>query len=158
MKTLTTIKKEYEVFIESIPNQINKVKKLLKKEKLDYSLNEIDNFQTLFEKYMIDPSVIQETNESLDNVFVAYVGTAFLWHFGGEWGLDKSKKSSCYGDPYVVTFLNDYRYRQSVFPEDWAKLIRMDRFEESLANIFNQKINYYANKPKAIIKPIRNIY
>jgi len=156
MKTLTTIKKDHLEFIQDIPKYIDRIKVLLHKESLDYSINEIDSFEEFVRKNISNSSQTEMNMEDLEKIFISYMGTAFLWHFGGEWSLDKSKSSSCYGQPYVVSYFDNKSYSTYIFPKGWFSILTRDQFKTPISDFYKNQIASLIAKKK-IIKPVRNL-
>lgn len=159
MKKLSEIKKEYNEFIEKIPDYITHVKKVLQTEKLNYAPDEIEKFQAFYERSYKAPSDIGLTKEKLENIFTAYIGTAWLWHFGGKWKIETNKKSEDYGFACIVEYGGEGYIWVAFAPLKWAIYgIELNQLQEPIKDSFLRTMDFYKNNPNFVLEPVRNIY
>lgn len=159
MKTVKEIKAEYNTFIENIPLYINKLKTILGVGKLTYTPEEIDEVHQFYEKNIFSPEKINCTEKELDDIVNAYIGTAYLWHFGGEWVLETYKNSEHYGQACIEKYGGEGYTWVSVSPEDWIFFIKTKQMGgDTLGNMFRKWINFFNINPPKNLNPKRDIY
>lgn len=157
MEPLT--KPQFQLFLETMPDTIQSAKKLLKKEILEYSFSEVDTFEKWYKKFWKKPSKIGLSKNELDTIFVAYIGTAVLWHFGGYWLYVNNHKSPDLGTPFIADSLGSEAGSSPAFsPEDWRYFIDTKQDDERISSMFKRWQHYVNNSPEIVLKPIRNIY
>ncbi|MAN26758.1 MULTISPECIES: hypothetical protein [Mesonia] len=100
--SLKEFKKNYIEFLENLPKYLKKAKELLKKEYIDYSYDEIEEFIKLYAENYKNPNGI--SYYELSNVLYAYLGTAFVNYQGGNWELSEVKTDEAYGTPTIVNW------------------------------------------------------
>ncbi len=158
MKTLKEIKKEHAEFIDSIPENIKKLKNVLQKHEFLYDPEEVDEVHFFFEKYFNQLHKLDLNQREFENMIMAYFGTAWLWHFGGKWTLETSKSSIQYGRSCLIEYggknANNWI---SVSPLGWLILIKKNDFDESMGDFFRRKINFFKKRTEYILEPVRNI-
>ncbi|HOY42213.1 MAG TPA: hypothetical protein PLX60_10140 [Chitinophagales bacterium] len=152
------IEEYYKNFVANIPNYIVKLKSILKKDAFNYSFDEISEVEKFYEFNFNKPSNFNLSKEELDNIVASYLGTAFMWHFGGNWCLDLDKKSTSYGLAMLENYGGkDYDWIY-VTPFSWIWYIESNQLEnESIAQMFERWIVYHKKNPQFIIEPVRNI-
>jgi len=160
-----------EEFKLTIPNRLEQAKKLLKKEKLDYSYEEIDAVGHIYKTYVDErinsyewkePSkkniLIQDENDLLMNanwhdemfeIFMTYYGQAWIEYFGGEWSISTFKKDVFYRFPTIIKWGAESEFN-SKLPEAPALVGRA--YEKGhntlLSDSFKKRVKYYSLSPE----------
>lgn len=156
-KKLSEIKRDFNHFIDSIPEYMRILKNILKLDELKFSLEEIEMVEQFYTKYHRETDKIGLTKEEIDIICTAYLGEAHLWHFGGEWELETSKAGD-YGAFQIVKYGGEGYHWTALTPKNWLFFIETKQSERRLATIFGNGINYFNNSPEFVLKPVRNLY
>lgn len=100
-KTSKELRQEYDEFINNIPLYLEKMKTILKKEKLTFDFDEIDYVKEVYVKNHKHPDNVRCNYWELTQIFYAYMGEAFIHHQGGKWVFSKWKQDRAYGTPTI---------------------------------------------------------
>ena len=90
-------KKDYEAFISNIPSYMEKLAKIIGKEKLNFDEEEIVKIS----EYFIDVFNNKSFTIEYKKEFIAYIGEAFMQRYGGEWGFTGEKDSFSPNEPAI---------------------------------------------------------
>ena len=154
--TVPEAKLKFQQFIDGIPACIATVKKLLNKETLTYEVEEVKAFEELYERYFRNPALIGLERTYFNHVFEVYIGTAYLWHFGGRWYIDLNKKYDNFGRIYLIEYGGkDYTW-VGIGIEGWRESVE----EEpgfGIHKIIENNINYFLQSPEYTLEPTRTI-
>lgn len=101
---LSQIRKDYISFLENISKNLLLAKILLNKEYLDYSFQEIENFNSIYLSKFKYPESIGFSKTEFTNLFYSYLGTAFINYNGGKWELCTTKTDEAYGTPTIINW------------------------------------------------------
>lgn len=149
MKSIKEIKEEYKHFVESIPELLKQVEEEILKEKINFHIDEIEKIQIYYEENFRKKEI---DLQNLNNCFYAYMGEAFIKHFGGNWQLCTLKNDEAYGKPVIVGWgPEDYlgpgtgKYPWiRISPFIWTEIIReRGTMSRSIRQIFEGKINRF---------------
>lgn len=156
MKTKKEITQEFNAFIESIPNQLDLLKKYLYKDTLTFAKDEIDLVQKWYKRYHRKRRLkrVGLTKEGIDLMCTAYLGTAFLWHFGGKWELETSK-SGPYGDFQLVEYGGEGYTWVAITPRNWLRSVETKQNLGLISEIFDSYISTFEQRPEYQLKPVR---
>lgn len=157
MKTLKEIKEAHQHFIDSIPIHLSKTKELLGITQLTYDLDEIDSVQKLYEANFRNPEKIGLSKFEIDQLFEAYFGTAYMWHFGGKWVLETHKSAEAYGKSCIEEYGGKGFIWVSLPITNWHFAIETNQLDESFRNLFERRINYFKLSPEYVLEPVRNL-
>lgn len=91
MKTVKELMADYNFFIASIPNYLDKLSKLMGLQVITYSFEEIDHVRVFYETNYKFPEKLGISYDELVYLFYAYIGEAFILRHGGNWELSKMK-------------------------------------------------------------------
>ncbi len=157
MKPLKEIKKEYKEFMDSIPDNIKKLKSFLGKDLFHYTLDEINRVQMFYEENYKTPHKLNLSEEDMDKMLAAYFGTAHLWHFFWNWCLETNKSADKYGVACIEKYGGKNYPSIRISPFDWVHIIKTNQLEEPLNKMYERSINYHKKRPEFILEPMRNI-
>lgn len=155
MKTKNELKSEFQYFISKIPYCINKIKNILNVKELSFQPDEIDILQNYYKE-----NYLKHENEGLvffKQIFKVYFGTAWLWHFGGEWYMEEHNTADQYGKICIQKYGGSNYSWVSLNIEDWLDAIEENVLEESLGKSFHKNINFFKSQPQYILAPKRDI-
>ena len=151
-------RKQFHEFLDTIPDSIISAKKILEKNTLDYSFEEVNSVERIYKKYRKRPHRIGLSKNELDTIFVAYIGTAVLWHFGGYWLYANTNQPKGYGIPFIADSRGKEGQGSPAFsPEHWRYFIDTKQMDESIANMFSRWQRYHDIHPEYVLKPVKNI-
>jgi len=156
--TKEEIKNHFNYFIQNISHHLEIAKQWLKKSKLDFSLEEIDEierfYSELFKKNGKTPGSWYEENYE---VYVTYIGEAFKKYFLGEWKINNIKKTFGYGYPFIFNMGAEEYVQNPIDPSSYLLAIENDAALEPLSGVFKRTINYYKNYPEWNFDPLENL-
>lgn len=151
------IVKHFNFFKENIPYHLNIAKTWLNKNKLDFSLEEIDNienyYRACFEKNQKKPGSWYDENYE---VYVTYIGEAFISYFLGVWKINELKGTFGYGYPFIFENGSKEDLSNPVDPTSYLLDIE-NGIEEPLSVIFSRKIRFYERNPIYDFRPLENL-
>jgi hypothetical protein len=124
-KNLRELRIDYEAFISNVPSHLAKLKVLLERTELNFSLEEIDQVQVFYTANFKSSEKIGITYEELGQIFFAYAGQAFIHHHGGNWELSTLKNDDAYGTPIIINWGPKGYPWVSISPYVWK--VRMER-------------------------------
>lgn len=146
MKKLKTLEKEYLDFLKKEEYFLNIIRKILGKESLDFSLYEISQIENVYNQIIDDSSYIEISIEEFEKSLTMYIGTAFIYYFGGNWTLNKLKNTETYGEFEIENWggPNNKNWNY-INPKSWLWFIKTKQMDESIASIFERKISLFKN-------------
>lgn len=151
------IKEHFEFFLQNIPNHLDIAKKWLKKEKLDFSLEEIDlmgkKYWDLFKKNKKIPG---KWYDEAYEVYVTYIGEAFKNYFKGKWKINNTKGTLGYGYPFIFDAGPD-EYKSNPYDPSRPLIAIENGDKEPMSVIFVRNINYYKHYPEWNFDPLENL-
>jgi hypothetical protein len=140
MKGLKEIKADYQVFLSQMPEYLEWASANITKTPITYSLDEIEIVHLYYE----DNFTNAEDKEYLKQVFIAYMGEAFIEYFGGNWELSTLKKDEAYGTPIILNWGNNKEPHVSISPFVWTEIIRKrGKMDRTIRQIFEGNINRF---------------
>jgi hypothetical protein len=141
MKGLKEIKVEYQVFLNQLPEYLNWVSSHITKAPIIFSLDEIEKVHLHYEYNIANT----KDKEYLKQVFIAYMGEAFIKYFGGNWELSTLKKDEAYGTPIILNWGNDGESHVRISPFVWTEIIRKrGKIDDGgIKRIFESNINRF---------------
>lgn len=154
---LRELRKSYQAFIDTMPDEMQKLKSFINKEKLTYHPDEIDVVEAFYRKYIFETEKINLTEEALDKMVSTYFGLAYLWHFGGEWFLETHKSVEKYGLPCICNYGGKDYVSIGIPPSDWTYGLKSDQFDKPLSDMFRGSIEYFKNNPQHVFETVRDI-
>ena len=128
------IKKEYEDFINSISNRLESLKRLLNKERLDYSNKEADKVFDLYSSNLED--------DEIKNIFYTYAGEIFIKNNGGEWSLGNHKKDKAFGTPIIINWGGENYPWVRISPYVWSLRMKNGNFEGKLSDVIQPRSKF----------------
>ncbi|WP_113637138.1 hypothetical protein [Nubsella zeaxanthinifaciens] len=141
MKGLKEIKTNYQDFQNKLPEYLDWVAENIVKSSLTFTLDEIEKVHLYYENNIV--KAIDQ--EYLKQVFIAYMGEAFIKYFGGNWELSTLKKDEAYGTPIINNWGNDGEAHVTISPFVWTEIIRkrggID--DGGIRTIFERNINRF---------------
>jgi hypothetical protein len=135
MKTAMELKAEYDFFITTIPNYLDKLKKLMGLPIFTYSFDEIDSVKDFYETNYQAPGKLGVSYDELVYLFYAYVGEVFISRHGGNWELSKMKNDEAYGTPIILNWGNDGKPHARISPWVWKTRIERGNFRGPLSEV-----------------------
>ncbi|MFT3794147.1 hypothetical protein [Flavobacterium sp.] len=156
-KPLQQVQKEYEDFINHLPDYINQLKSYFKTDTFHYGLSEIEQVEKFLKKHKKKSASLGLTPEQLDTMVVAYLGVAWLWHFGGQWFMVKHQSASEYGVPLLAGFGGKEYRGVAINPSGWVSMSRENQLDKPISAIYKNYIWFFENHPQYPLEPIRNI-
>jgi hypothetical protein len=157
MITTAEAKLKFQQFIDGIPECIATAKKLLGKETLTYEVEEIEAFQTIYERHFKTPEQLGLEKSYFERVFESYVGTAYLWHFGGKWVVDLNKKYTSFGRFYIDESCGMGPDSVSTSIEDWRTTIEDMDGNRKAAEIIGNMLYFHSVSQEYVLVPVRTI-
>lgn len=155
MKTLQEIKSEFKLFINSIPTNLELLKNRLQIEQLQYSVEEIDQVENWYRQNHRKPANKELTLAEIDTLIQVYIGTAFLWHFGGRWEVETSK-SGYYGKFQIIEYGGEGYGWVAFVPSNLSHLIRTGQMDDKIADYFRDRVDYFERHKEFKLNQIRN--
>lgn len=161
-KKTKEIKEFYNQFIDSIPQNIKKLKFYLNKETFSYEFTEIVEVEEFYKNCLQKLSTLNISKEEFEDIVATYFGIACKNHLGGKWKIELDKKVDSYGQIYVDYYDYDYETGWFFYPYwcTWGLESEQEKIgdiSEQIKRLLNlqlkdeEKINGYK------IKPIKNI-
>lgn len=157
MITAAEAKSRFNQFMDGIPECIATVKKLLNKETLTYTVEEVKEFEELYLGSYKNPELLGLEKAYFSQVFESYVGTAFLWHFGGKWFLDLDKRYTSFGRIYLIEYGGKGEDWVAISVEDWREIVEEDGIERGIHKVIESNIRYFSLSPEYTLEPVRTI-
>lgn len=140
MKGLKEIKADYQLFLNSIPEYLNWATAYITKTPISFSIAEIEKVHLYYENNI----TTIEDKEHIKQVFIAYMGEAFIKYFGGNWELSTLKKDEAYGTPIILNWGNDGEPHGRLSPFVWTEIIRKrGSMERTVRMIFESSIKQF---------------
>jgi hypothetical protein len=140
MKGLKEIKADYQVFLSQMAEYLEWASANITKTPITYTLDEIEKVHLYYENNIANI----EDKEYLRQVFIAYMGEAFIKYFGGNWELSTLKKDEAYGTPIILNWGNDNEPHVSISPFVWTEIIRKHgKMNRTVRQIFEGNINRF---------------
>lgn len=130
-KKIKDLKKDFAQFVEQIPEYLNLLNEKVGEE-LSFVLEDIDKVENFYEKNFLNPEKIGLDIETLNNMFYAFIGEAFIYYNGGKWILSDLKRDRAYGTP-LITESRNTKFRTS--PYIWKEYIVRDLEREPISKI-----------------------
>lgn len=125
-KTLRDFRKEYNSFIDNIDTYLCHAKDFLNQDELTLSIDEISQFVKNFHQTYFELNK-EPLNKEIENIFIAYMGEAFIKHKGGKWSLETYKRDKAYGDAVIIDWEKD---AIRVSTKSWLKRIQKWGYKE----------------------------
>ena len=141
--TKKEILEHYNSFILRINDRLHKATSLLQKEKLSYSIEEIDQMGILYGQYITGNKVVGDWEDETFEVFVTYCGEAWMHYFGGQWEITLRKTDWNYRYPMIINWGPKGYPWISIAPLDWARLIE-DGDEDPLSLPWRRNLHYFS--------------
>ncbi|MDX2001557.1 MAG: hypothetical protein SFW35_03950 [Chitinophagales bacterium] len=149
---LKTIKEEYAWFKANEQHLLSLAAKMLNKSKLNFSLQEIDDFGEAIEKAYNEQMLFQEIDMNfLPAIFIAYYGNAFMHYFGGKWYFSTKKVEHGYGSPMLIEYGNQ-RSWAAIPPYDYYIRVIKGSFGK-LSRLIEHKISIYERQSIQLKNP-----
>lgn len=139
------IREYFKNFHAAIPQYMQKVKKLLGKDEIDFSMEEIDQVGLIYKNNFSSPEALDLSYDHLLDLFLAYCCEAWVHYFGGEYFDTLSPKDICYGYPQVVEWGPEKFGWIGLAPNEWAFQIEEGRKQEPLSTLFSKYLNRFRN-------------
>lgn len=140
MNGLKEIKADYQLFLKTVPEYLNWATVHITKAPISFSIAEIEKVHLYYENNI----TAIEDKEHMKQVFIAYMGEAFIKYFGGNWELSTLKKDEAYGTPIILNWGNDGEPHGRLSPFVWTEIIRKrGSMERTVRMIFESSIKQF---------------
>ena len=140
-----TIKEYFKSFHANIPGYLARVKEMLHKDQLDFSMEEIDQVGIIYRDNFFAPESLDTSYDELVDIFIAYCSEAWIHHFGGEYHDTLSTKDICYGYPQVINWGPENFGWVGISPNGWAFSIEKGDDDELLSVPYKRNLNRFLN-------------
>lgn len=143
------IKAYYTWFHENLLFLLEKAGKLLSKQSLDFSVEEIDQLGKYI-KEKLDAGLEFDKQsilikEELANIFIAYYGAAWMHYFGGKWYYSTKKSEYGFGFPMIIEYGPPGAMWTALMPYDYL-IMTLDGRMDKLSELFVQEFRLFERK------------
>jgi hypothetical protein len=161
-KKTKELKEFYNQFIDSIPQNINKLKFYLNKETFSYEFTEIFEVENFYKNSLQKLSSLNISKEEFEDLVATYFGIACKCHLGGKWEIELDKKVDKYGHIYIDYYDYDYDTGWFIYPFSYTWFLESNQLKigdisDSIKHLYDLQLKDEEKIKGYKIKPIKDI-